>query len=276
MLLSTFAWACMGIPRGYDEPYSVDRKPLPRATIPTNGRLVVWVEAACREGGCRRSWSEEPEAIPKIRVELSAGGQPIRIQTRALGELSVHAIEVRPLTPLAPGSEVTLRVQRADIIVLDATQPPLNADRVRSWVSETTIGVGRHLDVEAPRWQGEVTASYYASGFSCDPGGRTVQIELDGEYRANDSWLLLGIWRANAAGVFAYEHPPEMWVPVRPRNVLGHPDAAMAWLGTMGSGVPNLALDGGELRLGLKLMDLAGNLSPAREVSAAANRWAVP
>ncbi len=97
MLLSTIAWACMGgVPIGYDERYSVDREPFPRATIPTNGGLVVWVESACRNGGCRRSWAEEPEAIPGIRVELATGGQGVRIQTRALGELSVHAIEVRP------------------------------------------------------------------------------------------------------------------------------------------------------------------------------------
>jgi hypothetical protein len=225
-------------------PPQVTMTPGPQAEAPLNVRVVVTVPL-------NAGLVSKLEQLPAVRFELRPREQPARgvaVRRVDLGAGLQRQVELVPLAQLSPSTTY-------EVI---ATQPE------RSDVPARTIGVfrtGTDVDVAAPVWNGvtRATLAPQTKG-KWGPSGPTATFHFGAagdESTANEE-LRFGVWLPDAQGRFDYSKAPATYASAH--------------------GLGQFVLTGGQpcgwatfrfpitTRVGVRAVDLAGNLGSASEV----------
>jgi len=222
------AHACScGMPRITISPDGVD--------APINTTIVVWIPSYVSKGS---------EVALSLRKKVS--GDTITVDYRNIGSAATTVIELMPKTKLAANSEY--EIVRND---LDAPQV------VGSFTTGTREVTG------TPAWKGIAKANYYKAVPVCcmcmtaDPYAEIVFKEPLDDKKATQ--YRVAIWMAGADGKIDYRKSPVTYDTADSTMWLGHPSTC--------SPANFLFPKQKALKLGFKLVDLAGNASSAAEVT---------
>lgn len=134
-------------------------------------------------------------------------------------------------------------------------------DRGGAYVLEFTTTAGN--DTKAPEWKGTRAASYVrqpAACCMCHTGNPYVRVDTGAfsDDHGKDT-VVFAVWIADAGGKIDYKQPPATYVqPWKAELALGHPSIC---------GSNNFDLPAGKtLRIGVRPVDLAGNVGTASEL----------
>lgn len=203
----------------------------PRGTdAPINSTIVVWVPSYVSRGG---------ELNLSVRKKA---GDTIIVDYKKLGSASVTVVEMVPKAKLTPSTEY-------EIVRLEGDVPEV--------VGSFTTGA-KELTA-APAWKGVKSAQYLkdtAVCCVCNTSDPYAMIELASDDKAATQ-LRIGIWMAGSDGKIDYKKPPVTYEQFGQSFSLGHPSTC--------SPANFLFPKTKALRLGFKLVDLAGNTSTASE-----------
>lgn len=224
---------------------------------PRNPRLrfsPVWnvpgYEAWARDNGFDgKQWRL---ALRKATGPGDAGTIPI--EQRVIGEAQERTLEVWPTQPLEPNT--TYVIARTDGVIRGSGGWPTLSGTF------TTTAV---VDSTSPTWAGPTGITYLATGHvfgtSCDVSAPVLDVAIarpEDDTTPEDE-IVFGVWVADATGTFAWSAPPLALV----RNDRGH-----VYLGRVAlCSEANFDVQNLKTRLGLRAIDLSGNVSLPREVT---------
>jgi hypothetical protein len=200
-------------------------------TAPTNTHVLLW------------SPNDVHKKAPVFTLREAGGTRAIAIDR--------HDVKASAFTIIALVPKQALRA-KATYEVFDNTGYR---------VLELTTTAGK--DTKAPTWKGIQRASYVKQpGQCCVCNTGTPYVTVDVGAVSDDhgaSTVVFGVWTAGADGKIDYKRPPTTFVqPWQTELSLGHPSTCS---------VNNFDLPiGKRLRIGLRPVDLAGNVGTASEI----------
>ncbi|HWO24197.1 MAG TPA: hypothetical protein VNO30_35885 [Kofleriaceae bacterium] len=198
-------------------------------TAPTNTRVMLWFS----DGASRTAFT----------LREAGGTRAIAVERKDVTAASYKIAELVPKQPLR-GKTAYEVVDGAGDKVLEFT---------------TTAGG----DTKAPEWKGIQEASYVKQpGACCVCNTGTPYVIVDTGAVSDDhghEGIVFAVWSAAAGGKIDYTKPPTTYVrPWETEIALGHPSIC---------GRNNFDLpDGKKLRIGVRPVDLAGNIGVASEI----------
>ena len=173
-------------------------------------------------------------------------GDTITVDYKKVGSASMTVIEMMPKAKLTANTEY-------EVVRLEGD--------VSGVIGNFTTGA-KELTA-APVWKGIKTSQYLKDTAVCcvcntsDPYAMIELAKPDGDDKAAKQ-LRIGIWMAGSDGKIDYKKPPVTYEPFDQAFSLGHPSTC--------SPANFLFPKTKALRLGLKLVDVAGNASTASEL----------
>jgi hypothetical protein len=199
---------------------------------PVNTTVMVWIPDYA---GPARSVS--------LSLREQVSGDPVTVTYKTSGVSAVSVVELVPSAPLK--SAVVYEV-------VSSKQGTLEV------VGEFTTG--SHTLAKPPAWSGVKKSGFYKGErmcCTCVSGDAYAEIEVGDP---GPAWAerRFAIWVAGKDGKVDYTKPPVTYQPGEPTIILGHPSTCGAEDFTF----PKTKA----LRLGLKVIDLAGNVGPASEL----------
>jgi hypothetical protein len=203
---------------------------------PLNSTVLVWLPSYIGKAN---------EVTFSLRKKVS--GDPVAVDYRPTGAAGLAVVEMIPRAKLDP--DTTYEV----VMVKGAAAPsPVGA-----------FATGKLPLHGVPQFKGIARASYYKAVpvcCMCMTDQPYAQIELkdsiDDDQRAN---FRLGVWMADANGKIDYTRAPDTWQSGSTHLFLGNPSTCSP---------ANFAFPLRKaLKLGIKLVDLAGNASAPSEVT---------
>jgi hypothetical protein len=200
---------------------------------PLNSTVVVWVPSYVATGNVNLSLRKKTSDVT------------IAVDYKSMGAADVKVIEMMPRAKLDPNTEYEIVLTDKD------TDAP---------VGSFTTGM-RELKVATPPFLGVAKANYYKDTpicCICNTADPYADIELSdtlGDKRAKE--VRLAIWMSGADGKIDYKKPPVTYEHGSQRVWLGRPSTCSPANFTF----PKTK----KLKLGIKLVDLAGNASAPSE-----------
>lgn len=211
------------------------------AGAPTNATVVAWIP--------RGGYGARGAVTLTLREKLS--GAPVAVDYRTAGSADVGVVEMIPRAPLKPGTAYAVIEARAGGGV----------DEVGGFVT------GDARATRAPAWNGVVNGGYFQDKPVCcmcmtdDP---YILLELSADPhgpadRKLDAVARYAVWVADASGKLDYKRRPVTYLPG---------GSARLWLGHPSTCAPDdfKIPRRKALRLGIRPVDLAGNLGTASEI----------
>lgn len=203
------------------------------ADAPTNATVVVWVPDYLTRGS---------DLILSLRKKAS--GEILTVDFRKLGAASVTVMEMLPKAKLTPNTEY-------EVVQLDG-----DVSRV---VGSFTTGMREVTGT--PAWKGVAKASYFKAVpvcCACMTADPYAELELADKPGKDAASYRVGIWMAGGDGKIDYRKPPVTYESLTATLWLGHPSTC---------GPANFSFPRSRrLKLGLRLVDLAGHASAPSEV----------
>lgn len=203
------------------------------ADAPINATVVVWIPAYVSKG-----------AEVSLSLRKKTSGDTVTVDYRRVGSAAMTVIELMPKGKLSPNTEY-------EIVRSDQDAPAV--------VGTFTTGT-REL-AGAPAWKGLAKTGYFKAVPVCcmcmtsDP---YAEIELAEKLDDNKATQYrLAIWMAGSDGKIDYRKSPVTYESADNTLWLGHPSTCSPANFTF----PKQKA----LKLGIKLVDLAGNASTASE-----------
>jgi hypothetical protein len=213
---------------------SCGRKPVRAAidkTAPTNTRVLLWFSDSAYK------------AAAAFTLRAAGSTRSIAVERR---DVTAGSLTVAELVP-----KQALRAKTAYEVV----------DKAGDKVLEFTTTAGK--DTKAPEWKGIQEASYVKQPGACcvcntgDPHVRVETGELSDDH--DKDMVVFAVWTAGADGKLDYTKPPTTYVrPWETELVLGNPVTCVR---------NNFDLPAGKtFRIGVRPVDLAGNIGVASEI----------
>lgn len=203
------------------------------ADAPLNATVVVWVPAYIAKGN-----------ELNLSVRKKASGDTIVVDFKKVGSASMTVVEMTPKGKLVANTEY-------EIVRVD--------DDASAVVGSFTTGAKELTG--APTWKGVAKASYFKDVpvcCVCNTADPYAEIELaDKPDEKTGKLHRVGIWLAGSDGKIDYKKPPVTYEQFDGTLWLGHPSTC--------SPANFLFPKSKALKVGLKLVDLAGNASTASE-----------
>jgi hypothetical protein len=215
----------------------------PRVTIspddadaPTNSTVIVWLP----------SYVGNPTEVT-FSLRKKASSDQVAVDYRPGGAAALAVIEMVPIAKL--DSNTTY-----EVVMVKGQGAPTP---VGSFATGKTALTG------TPAFQGIAKAGYYKAVpvcCMCQTEDPYAVIELKDKIDENRAkQIRFGVWMSDAAGKIDYKKPPTTYSSARENLYLGHPSIC----GSANFTFPKQKA----LKLGVKLVDLAGNASAASEVT---------
>lgn len=204
-----------------------------------------------------------PDPARKERFVLRpTGGQPVAVTSERLHVNSYETMVLTPTAPLAPKTEYELVMLRGDNVL-----------------PYSTFVTSDGTDAAAPTWTGELQAKFVAAdacSVECnDRRGARVEITAPAPADDRSGADLAAVWITSGAAI-DYSKPPSGYVHAAPEDdsnsiQLGPPVPPHVTIVLGGPGPcteESIALPRGakQVRVGMKVIDRAGNASEPREI----------
>ncbi len=203
------------------------------ADAPINSTVVVWIPSYVSKG-----------AEVSLSLRKKSSGDPVTVDYRNLGSAATTVIELMPKAKLSPNTEY-------EIVRMEGDAPTVAG----SFITGTREMSG------APAWKGVAKASYFKAVPVCcmcmtaDPYAEIEFADKLDDKKAKQ--YRVAIWMAGSDGKIDYKKSPVTYDDAGGTLWLGHPSTCAP---------ANFAFPKQKaLRLGVKLVDLAGNASTASE-----------
>lgn len=195
---------------------------------PVNATIVAWVPTWRR--------AKAPDVALSLRKK---NGATVEVDSRKLGAADQIVFELTPKAKLAPNTEYE--------VFAEGEASPVGSFKT-----------GTQQLATAPNWKGVASTDYFqdkAVCCDCSTSDPYAVVELQ-EKITDDKLYRVAIWMAGADGKIDYKKPPTTYARGS-TMYLGHPSTC----GTANFVFPKQKA----LKLGFKLVDLAGNASGQSE-----------
>jgi hypothetical protein len=247
-LLSRPSWACDCSPPAIG---SLHAHPVGSRPVPRNAHAWViseWPDASRASADAARSYlaSAVLHITQRANDAAPGGGEAAVMFDRKDFEVYGAAVaELVPRAPFDPGAAGKVSIERELTDTL------------------STFTVGDRIDTEAPDWDGLGKGTIAFSFDPCGSGVRAhfVALDLDDDDVGVGSWLRWNVWIARGDTPIDYGTPPAAVLHGDEHDA----DAHARWGSCQPVGNFPMPGDGETMRVGIRIADVAGRLSPPSE-----------
>jgi hypothetical protein len=221
----------------------ITMSPAADVAAPLNVRVVITIPL-------RTGLIQKPQELSLVRVDLRERAEPkksVAVRRNDLGAGEQRQIELVPLAPLKPDVAYEVMLGRPDV----SGTPPVVAGAFRT---------GQEADEAAPVWNGVTRATIAPrTRGHWGPSGPTASFHFAaaGDESTPNEHLRFGVWLPDAAGRFDYNQPPATYTTAHGGDFFLSGGSPCGWATFK---FPIVT------RLGVRVLDLAGNMGPASEV----------
>lgn len=203
---------------------------------PTNSTVVVWLPSYVGKAS---------EISFSLRKKVN--GEQVAVDYRPTGAAGLAVIEMLPRAKLDPGTTYEVVMVKGQ----DAPRPV------------GSFATGKSAHTGAPQFAGVAKAGYFKAVpvcCMCMTDQPYALIELKEQFdEARSTTIRIGVWLADDKGRIDYTKPPTTYLRASDHLYLGNPSTCSP---------PNFTFPVRKAtKLGIKLVDLAGNASGAAEVT---------